>query len=248
MPIRRVKQFKSWSFSRLNDWEACPLRAKLKHLDKVLEPEGPALKRGQEIEAEINGFLFKGGKRAPTLPESGVRFREELSALRGVAKTVLCNKDIAFDRDWQPCPWDAWDRAWVRIRMDLLWASSPEDPFVLPRKAKQAVARVVDLKTGKIYEDKIDQVDLYKLGALLLEPGLLPTVVAATSQLWYLDQGETRPDGSWSSLLPADVEKAKRYWEKRVRPMLLDEAFLPRPSNRCRWCPHAKEKGGTCPY
>jgi hypothetical protein len=248
MPIRRVKQFKSWSFSRLNDWEVCPLRARKKYLEKFEEPEGPAFTRGKKIEVEINKYLFTQKSKVMKCPDSGARFIDELNALRSISKSVICNKDLAFDRDWKPCPWDAWDRAWVRIRMDLLWASSPEDPFVLPRKVKQAVARVVDLKTGKIYEDKIDQVDLYKLCALLIEPGLLPTVVAATSQLWYLDEGETRPDGSWSSLLPADVEKAKRYWEKRVRPMLLDEAFLPRPSNRCRWCPHAKEKGGPCPY
>lgn len=244
MPTKLVKTFKSWSYSRLTAWEECPFRAKLKHLDKVPEPEGPALARGRAIEDELYAYLFD--KKVKRLPASGERFAEELAALRKIAKYVLNNRDLAFDRDWKPCRWDDWGRAWLRVRMDLLWASDPDDPFKLPKRF--AAYRVVDLKTGKVYEDKVDQLDLYKLTAHLVEPGLLPASDVALSQLWYLDQGETRPDGSWSSLLGPGVTRAKAYWERRVRPMLLDEAFVPRPSVKCKWCPHAKNKGGICPY
>ena len=33
------KKIRSWSFSRLSDFEACPLKAKLKIIDKIPEPE-----------------------------------------------------------------------------------------------------------------------------------------------------------------------------------------------------------------
>lgn len=248
MPIRRKRKFTSWSYSRLTEWEACPFRAAKKHLEKVKEPEGPALARGKLIEAEVYDFVFKKGK---TVPKSGALFKEELTKLQKIARAVLNNRDLAFDRDWKPCAWDDWDRAWVRIRMDLLWAASLEDPFKLPTKATKGVGIYVsDLKSGRIYEDKLDQLDLYKATALLLEPGFLSNLEldVALSQMWYLDQGETRPAGSWDSLTRAELPKALKKWEKRVTPMLLDEAFVPKPGFHCKYCHLAKTKGGSCPY
>ncbi len=49
MPIKAMPRFTAWSYSRLSDYEACPLKAKIKHLDKVSEPSSPALKRGSDI-------------------------------------------------------------------------------------------------------------------------------------------------------------------------------------------------------
>jgi hypothetical protein len=104
---------------------------------------------------------------------------------------------------------------------------------------------VVDLKTGRIYEDKLDQLDLYNLAALCLDESIIthqPKVSYA--EMWYLDQGETRE----RSLLIGEVEKAKAYWAKRVKPLFADKSFLPRPGQHCKWCHLSKSKGGPCPY
>jgi hypothetical protein len=219
-----------------------------KHIEKVKEPEGPALARGRAMEDSVYAFLFGKTKKIPKVPEAGKSFAEELTALRKIAKGVLNNRELAFDRDWQPCRWDDWDRAWVRVKMDLLWASDGAHAFQEPTAKGATVARVADLKSGKIYEDKLDQLDLYKVVALLIPVGVLPAVDLACSQMWYLDQGETRPDGSWSSLMRADLPKELKRWEKRVKPMLLDEAFIPKPGWHCKYCHLSKSKGGPCPY
>ena len=33
-----IKPLTSWSFSRYSDYKTCPLKAKLKHIDKIQEP------------------------------------------------------------------------------------------------------------------------------------------------------------------------------------------------------------------
>lgn len=246
MPRRVIKTFKAWSYSRLTEWEQCPFRAKSKHLDKVKEPEGPALARGRAIEEKVYSYIFD--PKVKMVPDEGKTFDVELAAIKKIARSVLSNRDLAFDRDWRPCAWDDWQNAWLRVRMDLLWASGREDPFQLPSKRAGAVARVADLKTGRIYEDKLDQLDLYRVTALLLPEGVLPPVDLAASQMWYLDQGETRPDGTWASLVRSQAPRELQRWAKRVKPMMLDEAFLPRPGNHCKWCHLAKAKGGPCPY
>lgn len=245
MPRPVQKRFKSWSYSRLVEWEQCPFRAAKKHLEKVKEPEGPALARGRSIEAAVYDYVFKKRK---DLPAEGQTFADELAALRKICRSVMSNRELAVDRDWRPCAWDDWTNAWLRVKMDLLWASSRDDAFTLPKKGDLVVARAADLKTGRVYEDKVDQVDLYKLVALLLPPGLMAPTDISLGQLWYLDQGVTRPPDSWSCLVRSQATKAMKVWEKRVKPMLLDEAFIPRPGNHCKYCHLSKTKGGPCPY
>jgi len=217
------------------DYEQCPFKAARKHLDKMTEPDRGALARGREVEEAVYAYIFR---RAKSLPAAGARFPEELAALRKIHRSVLSNREMAFTRDWKPCDWFASD-AWVRIKMDLLWEEA------LPGSKRYTRAHVVDLKTGKIYEDKLDQLDLYNLAALLLGDDLLPSAPdTAFAEMYYLDQGETRD----RSLVRSGVAKAQRHWEQRVRAMFADASFLPKPGMYCRFCHLRKDAGGPCPY
>jgi hypothetical protein len=86
--------------------------------------------------------------------------------MRKNRKAVLSQRDMAFDNDWKPVDWFA-KNAWVRIKMDLLL----EEPSV--QGGKHWRVHVVDLKTGRIYEDKLDQLDLYNLAALCLDESII---------------------------------------------------------------------------
>lgn len=253
MPIKKVKRITAWSYSRLTAWEECPFKAKMKFIEKVEEPEGPALARGRAMEDAIYGFLFpkhdgllkKAKARLIKLPASGELFPEELDALKKIASGVLNNRELAFDREWRQCDWKDWDRVYVRIKMDLLWLSSLKAQFKEPTSKRDACLRVVDLKSGKIYEDKLDQLDLYLVAALKLEPGVLPmTADVAQAEMWYLDQGETRV----ATMMRHDLPKKLAAWDKRVAPMLADESFLPTPGWQCKRCYLSKTKGGPCVF
>lgn len=225
MPIKATKRFTAWSYSRLSDYESCPRRAKFKHLDKLVEPAGPALARGSDIHKECEGYVTG---RLVELPESLARFPEEFAALRA-RKDVETERQLAVTAAWQPCEWFA-SNAWLRVVVDATYAGAD---------ATEAGRVLLDYKTGRVYPDKVDQLDLYGLIAFAYHPGLK----RVDSAFWYLDAGEVIN----KSLVVAEVAKLKKKWEKRVAPLLADEAFLPKAGDGCRWCffgQGGKAKGG----
>lgn len=231
MPIRRAPQFEAWSWSRLGDWEECPLKARLKHLDKIKEPGGPALERGSTIHKEAEGYV-RG--RLPDLPPSLDRFFEEFAALRA-RKDVETERQLAVNAKWEPCEWFGAD-AWLRVVIDCTYAGATDS---------ESGRNVIDYKTGKVRPSNDDQLDLYNL----VEISYYPLVKRVDSHLWYLDQGEV----SSRSLLRAEAAALRKRWERRVKPMLADQKFDPKPADGCCWCFYgmagtAKGGPGTCKY
>lgn len=240
MPIKLLPQLTAWSFSRLMTWESCPLKCKLANIDRIREPARDVLVRGQNIETELLAYITKQSK---TCPESGARFKTELTDLRKIARKIVTKKRFAFDSNWQLLDDYFAPNVWLRCEFDLFWEEEAGE------KRKYWRVHSVDLKSGRVYEDKVCQVELYNLVALILPEGVLAnTPSAAFSELWYLDQGETRD----AALLSTEVEKAKDTWMDRVRPMMADTSFEPKPSHLCRWCfyrkGNKKEGGGQCPF
>ena len=225
MPIKATHQFTSWSFSRYNDWATCAFRAKLKHLDKLKEPEGPALARGSQIHKLAEDYATG---RLPKLPVELKLFKEEFTVLRANRKRLLVEQQWALNVKWEPTGW--FDRdAWVRIVIDV---GSPD--------AKQTVLDLIDHKTGKIREVSKEQLTLYAIAGF----AQMPTLKLLNAKLWYLDAGEEITE----QYKPADVPALKKKWEARVKPMLADTKFKPTPNEGCRWCHFRKGNGGPCKY
>jgi hypothetical protein len=216
VPIKAIKQFTAWSFSRLTDYEDCPRRAKFKHLDKYAEPGGPALERGSKIHKDCEAFV-RG--RLVELPPSLARFPEEFAELRKIAKDVAVEQQLAVDADWRPCDWFG-PQAWLRVVVDASHRSAETEVSTIV---------MVDYKTGKIYPDKVDQLDLYGLVGLAYHPD----IKRVDGAFWYLDQGEII---NRSLLRGAEETRCRKVWAKRVKPMLADSTFAPTPGDGCRWC------------
>ena len=64
--------------------------------------------------------------------------------------------------------------------------------------------------------------------------------------------GKFRPDDQTNHearhCTGADLVPLKKSWEKRVKPMLNDTKFAPKPSYLCKWCDFSADKGGPCKY
>jgi hypothetical protein len=228
MPIKPVKMITAWSYSRYNDHsgrDGCPARTKYKHIDKVPEtgPKSPALVRGEVIHKLAEDFLRGKIKK---LPKELSLFPKEFAELRKM-KAVPEGK-WGMTVVWEPVDFFDWANAWVRVVLDAHYKPEP------------AVAKVIDFKTGKIYGDNQDQLELYALAGF----AHYPDVDSISTELWYLDQGEIK-DRQYNR---KDVAKLQRKWRKNVIPILTDRKFLPRPGDYCGRCPYSQRKNGPCKY
>ena len=233
MPTKPVKRFTAWSYSRLGDYNQCPLRARLKHLDRLPEPGSPAMDRGKEVHDAAAKYIT-GEKR--TLSADLKLFKKELAALRKAhaAAPMLIERQWAFTATWHPADWFGKD-AWCRMVLDLAYVQEPK------KKAEPRVLHIIDYKTGRVRaEEQRPQLSLYALGGFLT----VPEVQQVSAHFWYLDHGEVISE----TFELAQLSALKKEWQAKVVALFKDTKFAPRPSDKCRWCHYGKAKAGLCPY
>ena len=239
MAIKKsIKKFTSWSFSRYTDYKQCPLKAKLKHLDKIPEPGSDAMNRGSEIHAKAEKYI-KG--MIKSLPAELKLFKSDFTELKKLYKKIttqtIVEDNWAFTSDWSKTMWNDWIKCWVRIKLDCAY---------FPEPTKMVIK---DWKTGKfraeLNEDYIEQLELYALAGLLL----YPHIEEVTPYLVYLDVGLIYPTKPTDLVFTRkDIPRLKKLWDKRVKPMMNDTIFAPRPNDKCHWCHYRKSSTGHCKF
>lgn len=243
----KIIPIKAWSFSRYGTYKQCPRKLKLNAIDKIKEPSNEAMERGARIHDEAEAFIKGKLASLPVeLKKFAKLFRRLKKQYRKKLSSMVVEDTWAFTDSWDETMWNDWANCWVRIKLDC--AEQINDTTLV----------VFDWKTGKFREEKneeyIEQLELYALAALILHPHI-ETVYA---HLVYTDQGTMYPtsiqDAHESDLFftRKDIDRLKSVWEKRVKPMLKDTVFAPRPSNLCNWCFYRKGNykagGGQCEY
>lgn len=218
----------AWSYSRYNDYVTCPLRFKLKYIDKLPVPGSPAMDRGSNIHKEGENFLKDPSKKK--VPVSYRNFTDEMRQLKKLDPMV--EQQWGFTKDWTPTSWFGAD-TWLRIICDV--AVVYEDN----------TADVIDFKTGRKYDTNEEQVELFTTGIFMRHP----EVQEVTTRLWYLDIDDSDENEVVREFTRSDFERIRAEWDKKVVKMFKDKKFAPTPSNHaCRWCPFKKAEGGPCPY
>lgn len=236
-----IKQITSWSYSRLSDYKQCPLKAKLKHIDKLKEPSNKYMERGSMIHTLAEEFVK--GKIAKCPPEL-IKMKPELTALRLLYKkksqAMVVEDNWAFTSDWTETAWNDWTNCWVRIKLDC--AHHIDDTTMA----------ITDWKTGQYNQfnnvEYSEQLELYALACLLLHPH----IETVKPRLAYTDHGIFFPEpGSDKEVeltfTRADIPRLKKLWAKRTKPMLADTQFAPRPNDKCSWCWFGKSQKAVTP-
>jgi hypothetical protein len=209
---------KAWSYSRYGTWKKCARRARYQYVDKLDQgPKSRALSRGIEIHEHAENYL-KAQRRPKKIPAALSRFETMFAELRG--QKAESELEITFTEEWEPTGWFDAD-AWCRIKVDAI-----------------AGPRIIDFKTGRIYADHAEQLELYALAGFLRNPEL----ETITGELWYLDSG----DLTEADFTQDEVPALTALWEMRIKPMFEDRTFEPNPSPLCGWCPYSGKKGGPC--
>ena len=227
-------RFDAWSYSRLHDYDTCPRKAKLKHLDKITEPPNKAMDRGARIHKLAEDYV-KGSLR--DLPEELSQFRDEFKQLLKLKADTETR--WAFGSGWKPLEGFFDKQTVARVVTDALVVEvkTPRGK----RGSTRTTALVVDYKTGRRYGSNAEQVQLYALAVL----ERYPQVEEVTVQLWYLDQGEIDEEVFARSKHHATL---REYWEERPKRMMSDTAFKPTPGQHCARCYYSKVKHADCEF
>lgn len=216
----------AWSYSRWADYERCPFYAKLKHVDRLKEPDNKYQARGSAIHKLAEDYA--SGK-IRTIPFELKTFSEEFKKLKKMKPIVECS--WAFDVHWQPSSWFDTQRTWVRIKVDVTVAA----------KGKRFI---IDHKTGKDRPEHEDQLGLYAIGGFLSHPE-----DEQECQDWYLDKLQNDPEKITGADFTRDMlPQLQEEWLHKTGPMLSDKMFKPKPSDKCRFCHFRKENGGPCKF
>lgn len=241
------KPVTSWSFSRYSDHKTCPLKFKLKHIDKITEPPSSAMQKGIDnhnaAEAYIKGTV---AKLAPDLHGLKAEFMAMRKMYKAKKFPMIVEDNWAFTKDWEETQWNNWVECWVRIKLDAAHYSDGRTLFV------------TDWKGGKPSDYKnteyMEQLELYALSALLMTA---VDDVEVHVRLAYHETGDMiiprDADGNEVVYTKADQSRLMKEWTKRVKPMMVATNFPPRANSGCKWCFYGqagKAKGGPglCKY
>lgn len=227
----------AWSYSRLQVYRECPRKFYYKFIERLIEPQGDAASRGQEVH-ELFEHYARGG---------GVEFKEKVhtDCLKWLEHTrelkPIIEEGFAFDQSWQRTEYFAKNVA-CRVKMDLFYQVS-RPPKKAPHKytGKLPIAISLDYKTGKIDPEKhAEQLKLYALSGLLI----LPEVSAVQTGVWYVDH-EAKPR-FMAEFGRSQLTMLKRYWEGETKRLFKDRVYRATPSTTCSWCYASCHKGGPC--
>lgn len=217
---------KSWSYSKLLDFEQCPRRVKMKHIDRVPEEKAPAAERGTQIHQMAEDYVRGKGK---SLPTELMKFVDEFEVLRRDFKLGLVSLEgeWGFDKDWMPADYKT---AWLRMKGDAIHLSN------------KTSAVVIDYKTGRSFGNEIkhgEQVQLYAIATFIRYPNLQNITV----ELWYLDQDELTK----KEYTRAQALRYVQPFDKRGNKLTSAKDFPANPNQfTCKWCPYGTAKGGQC--
>ena len=231
------------SYSRLNIFESCPLRAKLAFIEKIREPERPPLAngkeyandRGQRIHDSAEGYVRGLPKYKHMIPEL-VSFSENVEILRAIfsdsPKRIVMENVWKFNNAWKCLPADIDNRdkrIWLRIILDALVFSTCGTK-----------ALVIDYKSGRRFGNEVkhaQQTQLYALAVALR----YPDIEHITTELWYTDQDEIATKAYRAN----QIKVFFRNWNERMIRMTTCTVFNAKPSSyTCTFCPYKTGRMG----
>lgn len=233
-----MKDITAWSFSRLKDFESCPLKAYKKYVEKASQDhmDRKAADRGTMVHDAAEKFVKGEGDFIKEM----AKFREYFAKVKAEYDKgdVIVEQDWGFDIDWNITGWFDKD-VWCRMKLDNLRIKTRNDG------GDPIYAIPTDYKTGKKYGNEVShgqQGQIYALGTFLR----FPSLEVADVELVYLDQGQT-------TKRTYTREKAMKFlptWTSRGLKMTSATDYPPRPNKMtCMWCPFGPQHGdGSCEW
>ena len=213
---------KSWSYSRLKQYELCP------HTQTLREQRAPKLDKPKNRGTELHELLEEWFKTDDDVPKLFKKVETRLLEMRDQSREV--EAEFGFNEEWSVVPYD---EAFLRAKID--WLCFPEPEIVIIR----------DFKTGKSWGNEVNhiqQLQFYACCAMMKHKEVQTFNVGDL----YVDEGK-ETNFTWD--LPK-VERFFVNFTERSNRMFNDDLRLAKPSrSRCRFCDWGPSNGsGACEY
>ena len=218
----------AWSWSRLNDFEKCPMMAYWKHYapkqSRCPYIENAHLKRGKDVHKSLENAIL-----GTPLPPELSHVQPIITGIRNnIANGWWVNAEykLTFLADYTSCTW--FDRhAFLRSILDVMMKKGPN-------------AVIIDWKTGKVNPSS-GQLKLFAMSAMTQWEKLYHV---DTAFVWT-DHNETTREVYERD----DLEEITEEFEERVNMIQIandDNNWIPNPSDfNCKWCACTKAQ---CPH
>ena len=216
-----TQHFTTWSYSAWAQWRKCPRSAYYSRILKLPQPSSPAMDRGTAIHQLAQDFVEGKHEHVPVVLKL---FHNQFTMLRDMK--AQCEQNWGFTSSWGACGFFD-PQVWLRVKCDAVYRDG-------------ANAVIVDHKTGRIYDEHHDQLELYALAGFIM----LPDARKIIAQDWYLDQDAVTQD----EFMRKEVSALKKKWNANVEPYFNDSIFPCRPSPLCKYCAFSKANGGQCEF
>lgn len=217
----------TWSFSRWQTHQQCPLKYKLQFVEKVPFKQSPAMARGDKVHKGIAAFLSGA---APAMPaEVDKPFHQQLILeIKDNHPNCMVEQQWGFSKRWQPTGWMSRE-VWLRGIADVAVVYG------------DGSTEVLDWKTGKKYASNDDQMELF---ALTVMAKFHEDASRVTTRLVYLDADAEE----FAEFDRKNFGALREKWTARAERMLSDREFFARPNDKCRRCDFSRSNGGVCRY
>jgi hypothetical protein len=211
------------SYSAISTWEDCPRKLFYRHIERVKidAPPSPAMLRGLEMHKLAENFLL--GQHEGDLPPPLDFYQDYFTGLRQY--TLEPEWKFGLTPDFELGDFDD-PQILIRGVVDLKMVSDTLDVF--------------EFKTGKIYDEHVNQMNLYSIPAMLAHPEFETVKVTAV----YFDQQDSIEETFLRSSMFIHID----HWKAKVAKIKSDEVFMPKPAYRCRWCEFSRHNGGPCQF
>lgn len=219
----------AWSYSKLRDFETCRAQFKRRHIEKLPEPESPALVHGSAVHNAIENW-FNGWQDA----------KEKKATENEIMGPMT--KDFALLKKRGPVTEQMWahDKKWEALddgyKSPGTWIRAKTDAHLIDGKK----AYVFDWKTGRPAEVGLDQLKFYGTLTMLRYPDVDDVML----ELWYVDHKKIVAGQMARKALAA----ARKEFQRRATKIYNEATWPEEPGMGCRWCPFRKAVGGPCSF
>lgn len=212
------------SFSAWEAFERCNLEFKLSRIDKIKNPNVPTptfYLDGRKAHTHLEHVVRDGAPVDTAIVRKEAAFVNELVATQ-TAKYV--EEKWGFTNAWAPM---MYGKAQLRVIIDVRLDYDNE-------------VEVIDWKTGHKRDESHDQMNLMATATF----HRYPVVELVTTRLVYITKGGQ----SIKDHYRRDLAQMTQLWEERFAKVYREREWRPTPNEWCRFCDHARSKGGACRY